>query len=145
MTRNELSAFIDKVVGSKGIMRASVWWVKKLLNKMLDYCESLTPKIKVDSEMSDSSENAVSNKAIKEYVDDADNTLAERINALEQNSGGSNIEVDAELSESSTNAIANKAVTGAIVEGEEVTAVALTDLDKRLKDIVKILENAGLM
>jgi hypothetical protein len=154
--------------------------------------------IEVDSAMSDTSENAVSNKVIKkyvddadksvkEYVDDADNTLSDRISALEQNSGGGNVAVDAELSESSTNAVANKAVTEAIVEdeevisvalnqmntrfddyvpldglaseiqnakdvidasiidNEEVAAAALVDLDKRLKDIIKILSNAGLI
>jgi hypothetical protein len=165
--------------------------------------------IEVDSAMSDTSENAVSNKVIKkyvddadksvkeyvddadksvkEYVDDADNALSERISALEQNSGGSNVEVDAELSVFSTNAVGNKAVTEAIVEdeevisvalnqmntrfddyapldalateiqnakdvidasiidNEEVAAAALVDLDKRLKDITKILTNAGLI
>lgn len=157
--------------------------------------------IEVDSAMSDTSENAVGNKVIKkyvddadksvkEYVDDADNALAERISTLEQNSGGggsSNAEVDSELSESSTNAVANKAVTEAIVEdeevisvalnqmntrfdnyasldalateiqnakdvidasivdNEEVAAAALVDLDKRLKDILTILGNAGLI
>lgn len=70
MTRNELSALIDKVVGSKGIMRASVWWVKRLLNKMLDYCESLTPniEIKTEAQVNDSA-NPVQSKAVKEYVD----------------------------------------------------------------------------
>ena len=155
--------------------------------------------IEVDSAMSDTSENAVSNKVIKkyvddadksvkEYVDDADNALSERISALEQNSGGgASVEVDAELSESSTNAVANKVVTEAIVEdeevisvalnqmntrfdgyasldalateiqnakdvidasiidNEEVAAAALVDLDKRLKDILTILGNAGLI
>lgn len=93
--------------------------------------------IEVDSAMSDTSENAVSNKVIKKYVDDADNALAERISALEQNSGGggsSNAEVDSELSESSTNAVANKAVTEAIIEDEEVVAVALNELNERVSN-----------
>jgi hypothetical protein len=116
--------------------------------------------IEVDSAMSDTSENAVSNKVIKkyvddadksvkeyvddadksvkEYVDDADNALSERISALERNSGGGNVEVDAELSESSTNAIANKAVTEAIVEDEEVISVALNQMNTRFDDYVPL-------
>lgn len=42
----------------------------------------------VDSQMSDESENAVQNKVIKEYIDNADNALEERITVLEQNGGG---------------------------------------------------------
>lgn len=69
MTREQLQTLIDRVIGKKGIMRSSSWWVRRLFNEVIAYCEGLTPKIEVDSEMSDESENAVSNKAIKAYVD----------------------------------------------------------------------------
>lgn len=42
----------------------------------------------IDSEMSDTSENAVQNMVIKEYIDKTDMALAERISALELNCGG---------------------------------------------------------
>ena len=77
MTRQELSLLIDKVIGSKGIMRSSVWWVKRLLNKIVEYLQEYVDsaiksvKIKSDTEMSDESESTVQNKVIKAYVDDA--------------------------------------------------------------------------
>lgn len=46
----------------------------------------------IDSEVSDTSDNAIANKTIKNYIDDADKTLAERINTLEQNGGGGSSE-----------------------------------------------------
>lgn len=69
MDRTEIQALIDRVIGKKGLLRAPSWWVRRLLNKMLDYCESLTPKIKVESSVNDSA-NPVQSKAVKEYVDD---------------------------------------------------------------------------
>ena len=44
--------------------------------------------ITIDAEMSDTSENAVSNRVIKEYVDKTDAVLSERIAALELGGGG---------------------------------------------------------
>ena len=75
MTRVELQALIDRVIGTKGIMRSSAWWVRKLFNKVLEYVESYTnnavanAKVKSDTEMSDESTNPVQNKVIKAYVD----------------------------------------------------------------------------
>lgn len=72
MTRVELQALIDRVIGTKGIMRSSAWWVRKLFNKVLEYVESYADKAaRADSKMSDTSTNAVSNKVIKEYVDNS--------------------------------------------------------------------------
>lgn len=76
MTKQELSALIDKVVGTKGIMRASVWWVKRMLNQIVEYLQSYTDSAvkmvsRTDTEMSDTSSNAVANKVIKEYVDNS--------------------------------------------------------------------------
>ena len=42
----------------------------------------------IDAEMSDTSENAVQNKTIKEYIDKTDAVLSERIAALELGGGG---------------------------------------------------------
>ena len=47
--------------------------------------------IVIDSEVSDTSGNAVANNIIKKYVDNADNTLSERIANLEQNEGGGKV------------------------------------------------------
>lgn len=75
MTREELQALIDRVIGTKGIMRSSAWWVRKLFNKVLEYVESYTKnavanaKVKSDTEMSDESTNPVQNRVIKAYVD----------------------------------------------------------------------------
>ena len=75
MTRVELQALIDRVIGTKGIMRSSAWWVRNLFNKVLEYVESYTKnavanaKVKSDTEMSDESTNPVQNRVIKAYVD----------------------------------------------------------------------------
>lgn len=77
MTRENLTALIDRVIGKKGILRSPAWWVRRLFEKVIEYGESYTQnainnvKVEVDSEMSDESENAVSNKVIKAYVDNA--------------------------------------------------------------------------
>ena len=54
----------------------------------------------VDEEMSDTSENAVQNKVIKKYIDDA----------IANVGGGSDIVVDTEISSTSTNPVQNKVV-----------------------------------
>lgn len=82
MTRDELQALIDRVIGKKGILRSPAWWVRRLFNEVIAYCEGLTPKIEVDSEMSDESENAVSNKAIKGYVDGLVGDVGSAIDAI---------------------------------------------------------------
>lgn len=111
--------------------------------------------VEVDAELSETSENAVSNKAVTMALAETEEVAAAALNelnkrfddyatkeeledALEQNSGGNNVEVDAELSESSTNAIANKAVTEAIVEDEEVISVALNQMNTRFDDYVPL-------
>lgn len=99
MTKQELQALIDRVIGTKGIMRSSAWWVRKLFNKVLEYVESYTnkavanAKVKSDTEMSDESTNPVQNKVIKAYVDKA------------------KTEVDSIMSTSSSNPVQNKVIT----------------------------------
>lgn len=72
MTREQLQALIDRVIGKKGILRAPSYWVRRLFGNLMDYTDEAVKnvKIKVDSEMSDESENPVGNKVIKGYVDD---------------------------------------------------------------------------
>ena len=82
MDRNELQALIDRVIGKKGILRAPSYWMRKVFNEVIAYCEGLTPKIEVDSEMSDESENAVSNKVIKGYVDGLVGDVSSAIDAI---------------------------------------------------------------
>jgi hypothetical protein len=73
MTREELQTLIDRVIGKKGILRAPSYWVRRLFGNLMDYTDEAVKNVKitVDSEMSDESENAVSNKVIKAYVDTA--------------------------------------------------------------------------
>lgn len=78
MTREELSALIDRVIGSKGILRTPSYWMRKVLNNIVDYCEGLTPKIEVETEVNDS-ENPVSSKAVNEAIGDI-NTILDNIN-----------------------------------------------------------------
>lgn len=78
MTREELSALFDRVIGSKGILRTPSYWMQKVLNNIVDYCEGLTPKIEVETEVNDS-ENAVSSKAVNEAIGDI-NTILDNIN-----------------------------------------------------------------
>lgn len=77
MTRENLTALIDRVIGSKGILRTPSYWMCKVLNSIVDYCEGLTPKIEVESEINDS-ENPVSSKAVKEAIGD----IASAIDAI---------------------------------------------------------------
>lgn len=69
MKREKLTALIDRVIGKSGVLRTPSWWVRNILNNMLDYTDEAVKNLKVDEEMSNTSENAVSNKVIKEYVD----------------------------------------------------------------------------
>lgn len=125
MTRKELSAIIDKTVGSKGIMRASTWWVRRLFNKVVEYGESYTNsavasvKVKCDTEMSSTSENPVQNKVIKEYVDnkkiDVDSSISSTStnpvqNKIVKSYVDSRTAVDSAVNDYSSNAIQNKAV-----------------------------------
>lgn len=77
MTRKQLQALIDRVIGKKGILRVPAWWANKVLNNILDYCEGLTPKIEVETEVNDS-ENPVSSRAVKEAIGD----IASAIDAI---------------------------------------------------------------
>lgn len=77
MTRENLTALIDRVIGSKGILRTPSYWMRKVLNSIVEYCEGLTPKIEVESEINDS-ENPVSSKAVKEAIGD----IASAIDAI---------------------------------------------------------------
>lgn len=95
MTREELHALIDRVIGKKGILRAPSYWVRRVFGNLMDYTDSKAEegkaytddavknaKITVDSEMSDESENAVSNKAIKGYVDGLVGDVGSAIDAI---------------------------------------------------------------
>ena len=132
MDRTEIQALIDRVIGKNGIMRAPSWWVKRLLNKMLDYCESLTPEIEVESSVNDST-NPVQSKAVAKalaakqdadklakvatsgsYGDLKDKPTFATVNGKRIDQGG-DLEiqntVDQTTSTQSTNAVANSAIT----------------------------------
>jgi hypothetical protein len=154
MTRVELQALIDRVIGTKGIMRSSSWWVRKLFNKVLEYVESYVDaavkkiKITCDTEMSDTSMNPVGNKVIKKYVDDAVKEVK--------------ITCDTEMSDTSTNPVGNKVIKKYVDDGvrviddelktlkdeilknEDVTAAAFIDLNDRVSEIISRLNNAGI-
>lgn len=82
MKREELNTLIDRVTSGKGILRTPSFWMRRLFKEVIGYSDAKAEEVKaytddavknvkveVDSEMSDSSENAVSNKVIKAYVD----------------------------------------------------------------------------
>ena len=86
MTREQLQALIDRVIGKKGILRAPSYWVRRLFGNLMDYTDGKAKEgkaytdaavknvkvdIEVDSEMSDTSTNPVQNKAVKGYIDAA--------------------------------------------------------------------------
>lgn len=99
MTREQLQALIDRVIGKKGILRAPSWWVRRLFEKVIEYGESYTrkavanAKVIPDTEMSDESTNPVQNRVIKSYID---------VNS---------VTVDTVTSLYSSNAVSNKAIT----------------------------------
>lgn len=75
MNKKDLQSLIDRVIGTKGIMRSSSWWVRRLFNEVIGYAEKYAndavKKVKItsDTEMSDESTNTVQNRVIKSYVD----------------------------------------------------------------------------
>lgn len=91
--------------------------------------ESGGSSITVDSEVSETSENPVQNKAIKAYVDEQ----------VAKAGGGSSVDVDTELSNMSTNPVQNKVITNAINAKADNTRVdliseRLDDIDGEMKD-----------
>lgn len=126
MKREELISLIDKVTAGKGILRTTGYWMRRLFKAVLGYSDAKAEEVKtytddavknvkvvVDSEMSDSSENAVSNKVIKAYVDGAVKPIGDSVKELQQ----------------------------VIADNEEVIAKAMNDLNARLDDIMQRLEN----
>lgn len=77
-------------------MRASSWWVRRLLGNMLDYTDDAVKNLKVDEEMSESSDRAVSNRTIKAYVDNAVKNVK--------------VDVDTAMSSSSDDPVSNRVI-----------------------------------
>jgi hypothetical protein len=70
MTREELSALFDRVIGSKGILRIPSYWMRKILNDAITYLEVAVSNVKIDVESSvNTSTNPVQSQAVKTYVD----------------------------------------------------------------------------
>jgi len=97
----------------------------------------------IDTELSETSENAVSNAAVtkaivenEEVTAAALNELNERVNAISENvSGETATKVELQT--------AVESLTNTILENEEITAAALNDLNTRLESISRQL--ASLM
>lgn len=68
MTRENLTALIDRVIGSKGILRAPAWWVRRLFNAVIGYAEDLTNK-KPDIYILQAGEYAVDSEIGKELLE----------------------------------------------------------------------------
>jgi hypothetical protein len=66
--------------------------------------------VTIDPFLSDTSTNAVQNKAIKAYVDAADKALSDRITEIEENGAGGGGQVDTAMSATSENAVQNKVI-----------------------------------
>lgn len=117
MTRKDLTALIDKVIGDKGIVRTSVWWTKHLLNKLVSYLEEYTKiavsNVKIDVESSvNTSTNPVQSKAVKTYVDN---------------------KIDTAMSDTSTNTVQNKVIKAyvdknnmAVIETDDLSSIQIS-------------------
>lgn len=100
--------------------------------------------VTVDTELSETSENAISNSAVtramaenEEVTAAALNELNERVNEISENvSGETATKVELQT--------AVESLTNTILENEEVTAAALNDLNTRLNEILTRLNNAGI-
>ena len=88
MNKQELQALIDRVIGEKGIMRSSAWWVRRLLNAVIGYAEKYADdkvanvEIEVDDALSESSDNPVKNSAITSEILANEKVTAEALVAL---------------------------------------------------------------
>lgn len=97
--------------------------------------------VEVDAELSETSENAVSNKAVTEAIVEDEEVISVALNQM--NTRFDNYaSLDALATEIQN---AKDVIDASIIDNEEVAAAALVDLDKRLKDILTILGNAGLI
>lgn len=61
MTREQIQALIDRVIGKKGILRAPSYWVSRLFGNLMDYADGKAKEGKAYTD------DAVKN--VKEYVD----------------------------------------------------------------------------
>lgn len=143
MDASKLHDLIDKVIGKSGPLRTPAWWMRRVLQTIVDFIESVDSSIpKVDSSMSDTSTNAVQNKVIKAYVDKVVANSKPEINSV--------------MSDTSTNAVQNKvikayvdksvasvneSVENIIIENEKVTSAALNDLKSRIDKLSAIIES----
>lgn len=100
--------------------------------------------VTVDTELSETSENAISNSAVtralvenEEVTAAALNELNERVKEISENGSGETA-TKVELQ------TAVESLTNTILENEEVTAAALNDLNTRLNEILTRLNNAGI-
>lgn len=88
MNREELQVLTDKVIGKKGIMRSSSWWVRRLLNAVIEYAEKYADdkvanvEIEVDDTLSESSDNPVRNSAVTSEILANEKVTAEALVAL---------------------------------------------------------------
>lgn len=102
----------------------------------------------IDTEMSDTSDNAVANRVIKEYVDNETAELDERITAIEEGGASVKIEVDTEMSATSENAVQNKVIKAYIddadvhLEGyiEEQVNGLEESVDRKISDVETTIE-----
>lgn len=76
MNTQDLKKYIDKVLGNNiRCLLPSYWW-KRLFNLLLDEVDKVNrslKKISVDTSMSDTSNNPISNRVVKSYIDSATN------------------------------------------------------------------------
>lgn len=133
MTTQELKQQIDKVLGNSiRCLLPSYWW-KRLFHQVADRIEEVEQSVEskadkgyvdkavgnvkvditIDSELSDTSENAVQNKVVT-------TALNNKVDKEELN-----------------NAV--ETITNTIIENERITAAALNDLNNRLNNIVVTL------
>lgn len=126
---NEIMAFLNGVQDTESL-DGIIAGIERQIASIQSAIPTKTSQLTNDSGFLTSHQD-ISHLATKDEL----NSLDERVQALEEEEGGSSVTVDTELSETSENAVSNAAVTRAIVENEEVTAAALNELNERVNAI----------
>lgn len=91
MKSEDLTALINRVIGSKGILRTPAWWVRKLLLKIIEYIDSFILSIEETRIYAENTSLRALEEANKELIIDEEvlafvlHDMEERIKKLEDN------------------------------------------------------------
>ena len=100
--------------------------------------------VTVDTELSETSENAISNSAVTRALVENEEVTAAALNELNERVKEISENVSGETATKVELQTAVESLTNTILENEEITAAALNDLNTRLNEILTRLNNAGI-